>query len=111
MDFVELQIDDGVLRYGRLEGKRCDSVMGSPKRMEPGPRLGRPVSLVFRSAKMRREFEALACGLARRRWEGAGRKPRRRYRLKLVFQSARGREGYKRVVGGVRSRQVASKCT
>ena len=82
MDFVGLQVDDGVLTYGRLEEKRCDSVMGSPKRMEPSPRSRRSVSLVFRSAKGKKEFEALACGLAKRRREGAGRKPRRRYRLK-----------------------------
>jgi hypothetical protein len=111
MNIVELQVDDGVLKDGGIERKRCDSVMGSPERMEPSPRLRRPVRFVFCSAKGRRDFKALACGLAERRWEGAGRRPRRRHRLKLVFESLRGREEYKRVVGGVRSRRADVKCT
>lgn len=110
MDFVELQVDDGVLRYGGLEGKRYDSVIGSPERTEPSPRPRRPVRFVFCSAKGRKDFKTLACGLAERRWEGAGRKPRRRHRLKLVFESLRGREEYKRVVGRVRSRRAGVEC-
>jgi hypothetical protein len=111
MDIVELRLDDGVLRDGGLEGKRCDSVMGSPERTELRPRPRRPARFVFCSAKGRRDFKTLACGLAERRWEGAGRKPRRRHRVKLVFESLRGRKEYKRVVGGVRSRRAEVKST
>jgi hypothetical protein len=111
MDFVELRVDDGVSKDGGFEGKRCDSVIGSPERMDVLPQLRRPVSLVFRSTKGRRSFKALACELAKRRWAGAGRKPRRRYRLRLVFESRRGRGEYKRVVRDVRSRRADVKST
>ena len=109
MDFVDLQVEGGVLKVGRLEGRRCDSGVGSPGRMEVLPQLRRLVSLVFCSAKGRKDFRALAGEMARRKIEGVGRKPRRRHRLKLVFGSQRGREGYKRVVRGVRSRRVDGK--
>ena len=111
MDDVDLQVDDGVLKDGGGKSKRCDSVMGSPETMEVLPQLRRPVGLLFRSTNGRRDFKALACELARRKFERAGRKPRRRHRLKLMFESPRGREEYRRVVGGVRCRWIDVKCS
>jgi hypothetical protein len=101
MDDVDPQVDDGVLKDGGGKSKRCDSV----------PQLRRPVGLLFRSTNGRRDFKALACELARRKFERAGRKPRRRHRLKLMFESPRGREEYRRVVGGVRCRWIDVKCS